>query len=128
MIILNYDATLSYKMMRWQLILFKPCFWCDPCNKNELTSFCLFTSASIHSRSTTSLSIIDDHGPSPEPPPPITFEQLHNEARAVASRVLNRPQSGSNFVEDARTALAMWADRLSTLLDPPRKGVTISSC
>lgn len=76
----------------------------------------------LHSRSTSSLSIAEDHGPSPEPPPPITFEQLHNEARAVASRVLNRPQSGGNFVEDAREALVMWADRLSTLLDPPRKG------
>lgn len=75
-----------------------------------------------HSRSTVSLSIVDDHGSSPEPPPPITFEQLHSEARAVASRVLNRPRSGSNFVEDARTALTMWADRLSTLLDPPNKG------
>ncbi|KAK3740327.1 hypothetical protein QZH41_013902, partial [Actinostola sp. cb2023] len=80
-----------------------------------------------HSRSSTSLSIAEDHGPSPEPPPPITFEQLHNEARAVASRVLNRPQSGAVFMKDARAALAMWADRLSTLLDPPSKDARISS-
>ncbi|XP_032234531.2 titin homolog [Nematostella vectensis] len=79
------------------------------------------TAGSVYSASTTSLSIHEDNGPSPEPPPPITFEQLQDEARVVASRVLNRPQSGAVFVEDARAALMMWTDRLSSLLGPPTK-------
>lgn len=57
-----------------------------------------------------------------EPPPPISLEELQGEARTVASKVLSRPQSGMVFMEDIRTAIAMWADRLTNLLGPPRQG------
>ena len=60
-----------------------------------------------------------------EPPPPISFEELQGAARSVANRVLSRPQSGMVFMEDARTAIAMWADRLTNLLGPPQPGTVI---
>lgn len=63
---------------------------------------------------------------SPEPvelPPPISLEELQGEARTVASRVLSRPQSGMVFMEDVKTAIAMWADRLTNLLGPPKPGM-----
>lgn len=64
---------------------------------------------------------------SPEPvvpPPAISLEELHGEARTVANRVLNRPQSGMVFMEDVKTAIAMWADRLTNLLGPPTSGTS----
>lgn len=57
-----------------------------------------------------------------EPPPPISLEDLQGEARSVANRVLSRPQSGMVFMEDVKTAIAMWADRLTNLLGPPKQG------
>lgn len=57
-----------------------------------------------------------------EPPPPISLEDLQGEARTVANRVLSRPQSGMVFMEDVKTAIAMWADRLTNLLGPPKQG------
>ena len=57
-----------------------------------------------------------------EPPPPISLEDLQGEARTVASRVLSRPQSGMVFMEDVKSAIAMWADRLTNLLGPPKQG------
>lgn len=57
-----------------------------------------------------------------EPPPPISLEDLQGEARNVASRVLSRPQSGMVFMEDVKSAIAMWADRLTNLLGPPKQG------
>ena len=59
-----------------------------------------------------------------EPPPAISLEELHGEARTVANRVLNRPQSGMVFVDDVKTAIAMWADRLTNLLGPPKPGTS----
>lgn len=61
------------------------------------------------------------------PPPPISFEELQDEARTVASKVLSRPQSGMEFVDDARTAIAMWADRLMKLLGPMTPDARVSS-
>ena len=58
-----------------------------------------------------------------KPPPAISLEELQGEARTVANRVLNRPQSGMVFMEDAKTAIAMWADRLTNLLGPPKSGI-----
>lgn len=57
-----------------------------------------------------------------EPPPPISLEDLQGEARIVANRVLSRPQSGMVFMEDVKSAIAMWADRLTNLLGPPKQG------
>ena len=57
-----------------------------------------------------------------EPPPPISLEELQGEVRTVANKVLSRPQSGMVFMEDVKTAIAMWADRLSYLLGPPKSG------
>ena len=57
-----------------------------------------------------------------EPPPPISLEDLQGEARTVANRVLSRPQSGMVFTEDVKSAIAMWADRLTNLLGPPKQG------
>lgn len=57
-----------------------------------------------------------------EPPPPISLEDLQGEARSVANRVLSRPQSGMVFMGDVKTAIAMWADRLTNLLGPPKQG------
>ena len=57
-----------------------------------------------------------------EPPPPISLEDLQGEARTVANRVLSRPQSGMVFMEDVKSAIAMWADRLTNLLGPPKQG------
>ena len=57
-----------------------------------------------------------------EPPPPNSLEDLQGEARTVASRVLSRPQSGMVFMEDVKSAIAMWADRLTNLLGPPKQG------
>ncbi|XP_068752085.1 uncharacterized protein KIAA2012-like [Montipora capricornis] len=62
-----------------------------------------------------------------EPPPPISLEELQGEAQIVANRVLSRPQSGMEFMEDARTAIAMWADRLTKLLGPLTPDARISS-
>lgn len=61
--------------------------------------------------------------PPAEPPPPISLEELQGEARTVASKVLSRPQSGMVFMEDIKAAIAMWADRLTNLLGPPRQGI-----
>ena len=61
-----------------------------------------------------------------EPPPPISLEELQGEVRTVANRVLSRPQSGMVFMEDVKTAIAMWADRLSYLLGPPKSGMPIT--
>lgn len=61
-----------------------------------------------------------------DPPPAISFEELQGAARSVANRVLSRPQSGMVFMEDARTAIAMWADRLTNLLGPPQQGKEIA--
>lgn len=58
-----------------------------------------------------------------EPPPPISLEELQGEVRTVANKVLSRPQSGMVFMEDVKTAIAMWADRLSYLLGPPKSGM-----
>lgn len=57
-----------------------------------------------------------------EPPPAISLEDLQGEARTVANRVLSRPQSGMVFMEDVKSAIAMWADRLTNLLGPPKQG------
>ena len=58
-----------------------------------------------------------------EPPPPISLEELQGEVRTVANKVLSRPQSGMVFMEDVKTAIAMWADRLSYLLGPLKSGM-----
>ena len=58
-----------------------------------------------------------------EPPPPISLEELQGEVRTVAHKVLSRPQSGMVFMEDVKTAIAMWADRLSYLLGPLKSGM-----
>lgn len=58
-----------------------------------------------------------------EPPPPISLEELQGEVRTVANKVLSRPQSGMVFMEDIKTAIAMWADHLSYLLGPPKSGM-----
>ena len=57
-----------------------------------------------------------------KPPPHISLEDLQGEARTVANRVLSRPQSGMVFMEDVKSAIAMWADRLTNLLGPPKQG------
>lgn len=60
-----------------------------------------------------------------QPPPPISLEELQGEAHTVANRVLSRPQSGMVFMEDVRSAIAMWADRLTNLLGPPKQGTSL---
>ena len=55
-------------------------------------------------------------------PTHISLEELHGHARVVASKVLSRPKSGVSFMADARAAVAMWADRLSSILGPLPKG------
>ena len=59
-------------------------------------------------------------------PPHISIEELHGHAKLVATTVLSRPKSGANFQADAKEAVSMWADRLSSILGPPSKGIIVS--